>query len=57
MRVLGRSSGERISRDALRHSKAGVWCVRKPRAGGEAGMLGCQPLKAQKNMVRVWASF
>lgn len=45
-----------MSRDALGTQRL-VWCVRKPRAGGEAGMLGCQPLKAQKNMVRVWASF
>lgn len=54
---MGRSSGERMSRDALRRSEVGVWCMRKPRAGDEAGMPGCWPLKAQENMVRVWASF
>lgn len=45
-----------MSRDALRYSEAGVRCVRKSRAGDEAERLGCRHLKAQRNMVRVWAS-
>lgn len=30
-----------MSREALRHSEAGVWYVRKPRAGDETERLGC----------------